>query len=139
MKECYVHITSQQCPRKKRIVSHVKLSLHCLSCCCLAGLAFVQTRPNSSLKCLFHALMSICPLSKTTAFLVSQMIQQAVMKTSLNMLLPNEVLASIIISRGCRDRFQIMGIVFQQAWLNVHSKKRWKLVSSCPKLHRTQL
>jgi hypothetical protein len=49
------------------------------------------------------------------AFLVVQMIQQAVMKISLKIGFPKTVLASMIMSSGCRFLFQDMGIEFQQA------------------------
>jgi hypothetical protein len=49
------------------------------------------------------------------AFLVVQMVQQAVMKISLKTGLPKVVLASMIISSGCRFLFQMMEIEFQLA------------------------
>jgi hypothetical protein len=60
------------------------------------------------------------------------MTQQAMMQISLKMLLSKFVLASMTMSKCGRFRFQLIGIVFQQALLKGHSKKRWKLVSSCP-------
>ena len=35
----------------------------------LSGLALVHTKPMSALKCLFHWLMSLCPLLKIILFL----------------------------------------------------------------------
>jgi hypothetical protein len=86
-----------------------------LSAVCFLGLALVHTRLSSSLKYLFQLERLNCALSKMKAFLVVQMIQQAVMKISLKIGFPKTVLASMIMSSGCRFLFQNMGIEFQQA------------------------
>jgi hypothetical protein len=65
-----------------------------------------------------------------TAFLVTQMIQHAMIKISLKIGLPKDVPASMTISKGGIFVFQHMGMVFQQAILKGHSKNRCKLVSS---------
>ena len=75
--------------------------------------AFAQTQP-SFFQLPLHALRLICPLSKMTSFLVSQMTQQAVIKISLKILLPKASLASITISNGYKFRFQLIEIKFQQ-------------------------
>jgi len=55
------------------------------------------------------------PWSKITLFLVVQMIQHAVVKSSLKIGLPKLVLASKTISRGGRLRFQEIGMELQQS------------------------
>ena len=72
-----------------------------------------------------------------TAFLVTQMIQHAMIKISLKIGLPKNVLASITISKGGIFVFQHMGMVFQQAVLKWNSKNRCMLVSSQSELHDT--
>lgn len=93
-------------------------------------LALVQTNASSLLEFSNQELKLKEALSNTTLFLVVQRVQQAVIMTSLKIEFPKDNLASIIISRGYRFRFQLMEILCQQIELNGHSKKRWKHVSS---------
>jgi len=91
------------------------------------------------LKATFQEFKQTLALSKTTLFLVVQMIQHAVTKISMKMGEPKASLASMTMSRGCRERFQCMERKFRQSELKGHSKKRWKLVSTTELLQITQL
>lgn len=114
------------------------LSLQRLSWGCLEGLALIHTRPNSVLKFLFQA-STLASYRIWLHFSLPKDTSRRWLSTSLNTALPKDSLATISMSKGCRFRFQLIWRLFQQFWLRGHSKNRWKLVSSTPELHNTQL
>jgi len=101
-------------------------------------LALIHTKPSSSLRAALQSAREQALLSKIIPFRAFQIIQQAVMRISLKIWLPNVVRAWMIMSKGCMDSVQWMPIEFQQSELKGHSKKRWKLDSSMLVLHKTQ-
>jgi hypothetical protein len=103
------------------------------------GLALCVQIMNKSLNSFFHPDVDNCWLSKIMLFRCIQILQDAIIITSMKQPFGNCPFCSSIISITGKDKSQIMCSNVQHSCANSHSKIRCFTVSSIPQLQRTQL
>lgn len=114
--------------RKHKI--YIKLSIHDCQSCFSTTFALCTCRANSALKSIFHLSMLTGLLLKIKSFLLLQMCQQTIAKTSMKKICWKLLWAVIIIFINSIDRSHWMPTYCQHCCANWQEKKRCIISSS---------